>query len=127
MPSPAAPTVLIVEDHDDARALYAEFLAMEGFRVIAVGDGAAALAAARIDRPDVVLMDVTMPEMDGFATMSAMKSDPALAAVPIVMLTAHVYPEHQRRAAAAGSAGFIRKPCVPDELVSAIRRILALG
>jgi len=118
------PLVLIVDDFRDVREMYADFLEFAGFRVVQAQTGAEALDAARETRPDVILMDVTMPGLDGFTATTLLRQDPAFAATPILMLTAHVFLEHEEQAKAAGCSGFIRKPCLPDDLVRVVRAAL---
>ena len=118
------PLVLIVDDFRDVREMYTEFLEFAGFRVIQAETGAEALDAARETKPDIILMDVTMPGLDGFMATKLLRQEPAFATVPILMLTAHVFVEHEEQARAAGCSGFIRKPCLPDELVREVRAAL---
>lgn len=118
------PLVLIVDDFRDVREMYADFLEFAGFRVVQAETGAEALDAARETKPDVILMDVTMPGLDGFTATTLLRQDPAFAATPILMLTAHVFLEHEQQAKAAGCSGFIRKPCLPDDLVRVVRAAL---
>ena len=120
-PPGAQPLVLVADDYADVREMYAEFLEYAGFRVIQAKTGAEALDAAREFRPDVILMDVTMPGLDGFTATRLLRQDPAFATTPILMLTAHVFAEHEDKAQAAGCSGFIRKPCLPDDLVREVR------
>lgn len=122
-PHPAARTslVLVVDDYADVREMYADYLKFEGFRVTTAANGPEALVAARAERPDLILMDVTMPGMDGFTATERIKEDPALASVPVLILTAHVFAEYEEKAKRAGCNGFIRKPCLPDELARAVR------
>jgi CheY-like chemotaxis protein len=122
-PNPAArtPLVLVVDDYADVREMYADYLKFEGFRVKTAATGPEALAAARAERPDLILMDVTMPGMDGFTATERIKEDPALGSIPVLILTAHVFAEYEEKAKRAGCNGFIRKPCLPDELARAVR------
>jgi CheY-like chemotaxis protein len=122
-PNPAArpALVLVVDDYADVREMYAEYLKYEGFRVTTASTGPEALTSARAERPDVILMDVTMPGMDGFTATEHIKGDPYLAAIPVLILTAHVFAEYETKAKAVGCNGFIRKPCLPDELARAVR------
>ena len=120
-----APHVLLVDDHEDTRLLYAEYLQFEGFRAQAVGDGHSALRAIREERPDVVIMDVKMPDMDGFTVLETLKRDENLRTVPVVILTADVAAHVRRRAAEGGSAEFVPKPCLPNELLAIVRRLIA--
>ena len=119
-----APLVLIADDFRDVREMYSEFLEFAGFRVVQAETGAEALDAARQTRPDIILMDVTMPGLDGFTATTLLRQDPMFATIPILMLTAHVFVEHEERAKAAGCSGFVRKPCLPDELVKVVRAAL---
>ncbi len=123
-PSGRPPLVLVVDDYADVREMYADYLKFEGFRVTMAATGPEALTAARAERPDVILMDVTMPGMDGFTATTHLKTDPALASVPVLILTAHVFAEYEAKAKAVGCNGFIRKPCLPDELARAVRAAL---
>ncbi len=119
-----APLVLIADDFRDVREMYADFLEFAGFRVVQAETGAEALDAARATKPDVILMDVTMPGLDGFTATTLLRQDPVFATIPILMLTAHVFVEHEAQARAAGCSGFIRKPCLPDDLVRVVRAAL---
>ena len=125
-PNPAArlPLVLVVDDYADVREMYADYLKFEGFRVATAATGPEALDSARAERPDVILMDVTMPGMDGFTATERIKEDPLLASIPVLILTAHVFAEYEAKAQAVGCNGFIRKPCLPDELARAVRAAL---
>ena len=120
-----APLVLLVDDHEDTRLLYLEYLQFEGFRATAVGDGASALRAIDEERPDLVIMDVKMPDMDGFTVLETLKRDSSLRTVPVVILTADVGAHVRRRAAEAGSAQFVPKPCLPNDLLAIVRRMIA--
>jgi CheY-like chemotaxis protein len=116
--------VLVADDFADAREMYSEFLEFAGFRVVQAQTGAEALDAARATRPDVILMDVTMPGLDGFTATALLRQEKAFANTPILMLTAHVFTEHEAQAKAAGCSGFVRKPCLPDDLVREVQRAL---
>jgi two-component system cell cycle response regulator DivK len=120
-----APLVLFVDDHEDTRLLYVEYLQFEGFRAAGVGDGASALRAIREQRPDVIVMDVKMPAMDGFAVLDALKRDEELRTVPVVILTADAAPHIRRRALEMGSAEVVSKPCLPNDLLAVVRRMIA--
>ena len=118
------PLVLVADDFDDVREMYAEFLEFAGYRVLQARTGAEALDAARASSPDVILMDVTMPGLDGFTATTLLRRETRFATTPILMLTAHVFAEHEERARAAGCSGFIRKPCLPDDLVRRVQQAL---
>ena len=121
---PDAPSVLIVEDNDAVRAYLAERLGRH-FRVLTASDGVEGLAAARTHAPDLVVSDVMMPRMDGLALCRALKADDALAAVPVVLLTARASPEHAVEGLGAGADDYMEKPFESAELVARIRRHLA--
>jgi DNA-binding response OmpR family regulator len=112
--------VLLVEDHQDVRDMYADYLKFSGFSVIAASNGAEGVDAARSEHPDLILMDATMPGIDGWEATRLLKADAATRDIPILMLTAHVFSEYQTRAKDVGADGFIAKPCLPDELVREI-------
>jgi DNA-binding NarL/FixJ family response regulator len=115
--------VLVADDQALVRAGFVALLdAQDGIAVVAEADtGAAALAAARESRPDVVLMDIRMPEMDGLAATRAIAADPALAGVRVVVLTTFELDEYVFEAMRAGASGFLVKHTEPAELVRAVR------
>jgi DNA-binding NarL/FixJ family response regulator len=115
--------VLVADDQALVRAGFVALLdAQDGIEVIAEADtGTAALAAAREMRPDVVLMDIRMPEMDGLAATRAIAADPALAEVRVVVLTTFELDEYVFEAMRAGASGFLVKHTEPAELVRAVR------
>jgi two-component system, cell cycle response regulator DivK len=125
--TPHAPLVLLVEDFADAREMYRDYLEFSGFRVETANDGREAIEKARTCRPDLVLMDLSLPGIDGWEATRILKSDPATAAVPILALSAHAMAPEGRRAEEAGCDGFIAKPCLPHELVAEIGRFLAIA
>ena len=121
---PTMPTVLIIDDVEDNRDLYQEYLLFRGFRVLSADNGTDGVALARGERPDIVLLDLRMPGVSGMQTLRLLKELPTLERVPIVALTAHALEEQRREALAAGFDAFIAKPCLPDDLVREIERIL---
>ena len=121
----AAPLVLIVDDNVDAREMYALYLEHAGFRLVEAEDGETAVEVARRDRPAVILMDVTMPKMDGWQAAQLLKTAKETKDIPLIMLTAHAFEEHRRRAADVGADVFLAKPVLPDALAAEIRRVLA--
>lgn len=116
--------VLVVEDVDDAREMYASYLKFSGFDVTTAANGALALIEVERTRPDLILMDAAMPGMDGWEATRRLKSDPRTAAIPVLMLTAHVFEDARLRTREVGADGFIDKPCLPDELVRRIGEVL---
>lgn len=118
------PLILIVEDYEDALELLSELLSFRGFRIEGAKSGAEAIEKARALRPDVVLMDLTLPDMDGRDATRILKSDPATKDVPVIALTAHSQAAHLDSAREAGCDGFVSKPCMPDQLVEHVRKVL---
>ena len=123
-PVKPAPLVLIVDDNVDAREMYAMYLEHEGFRSAEAADGHSAIDRAKRDKPDLILMDATMPHLDGWEAARALKADADTKGIPLIMLTAHAFAEHRERAAAVGADGFLAKPVLPDALAREIRRML---
>jgi len=119
------PLVLIVEDQHDLRLLYVEHLTMSGFDVIEAADGAAALRSTSSQQPDVVLMDLRLPIVDGWEATRRLKADEHTAHIPVVALTAHDGSGELERATRAGCDWFVPKPCPPDALITELRRVLA--
>ena len=118
------PLVLIVEDEVDLRQLYAQELAMSGFDVIQAGNGEDAIATISAREPDVVLMDLSLPIVDGWEATRRLKADGRTAHIPVVALTAHDGSGELQRATRAGCDWFVPKPCPPDALITEVRRIL---
>ena len=121
----ARPLVLLVEDHVDLRHLYAQQLVLSGYDVIEVGNGEEAVARTTSDEPDVVLMDLSLPVVDGWEATRRLKSDERTAHIPVVALTAHDGSGELQRATRAGCDWFVPKPCPPAALIAEVRRVLA--
>ncbi len=119
-PHADAPLILVAEDHDDSRMIALAALRHGGFRVLEAADGAEALQMARAHRPTLLLLDVSMPHVDGFRVASLLKQDPVTRDIRIVMLTAHALPEDRARATAAGVDRYLVKPLGPAALVQAV-------
>src|SRR5262245_58134515 len=105
--------------------MYSLDLAHDGFRRAEATDGESAIAIAKRDRPAVILMDVTMPRMDGWEAARRLKDDLETKDIPLIMLMAHAFAEHRQRAAAVGADVFLSKPVLPDALAAEIRKVLA--
>lgn len=110
------PVVLYIEDNDDNRKLVHRVLRAAGFRVIGVGDGIEGLAYVEKHLPDLILMDMQLPDIDGYTVTQQMRRMPQLKRIPIVALTANVLKEDRERSFAAGCDGFIYKPIDVDLL-----------
>jgi two-component system, cell cycle response regulator DivK len=119
------PLVLVVEDYQDAREMYAAYLEFSGYRVAEATNGVEALQQAHALKPDIILMDLALPKMDGWEATRQLKADARTRNIPIVALTGHALAGHAEGAKAAGCDAFVTKPCLPDALVAEIRRMLA--
>lgn len=122
----SGPLILIVDDNLDAREMYGTYLQTQGFRWAEAVNGLDALTQARLEKPALILMDATMPRMDGWDAIKALKQDVRTRDIPLIMLTAHAFQEHRERAERAGADGFLAKPVLPDQLGAEIRRVLRL-
>jgi CheY-like chemotaxis protein len=120
-----APLVLIVDDYQDAREMYAEYLEFSGFRVAEARNGLEAVEKAFALHPSVILMDLSLPVMDGWEATRRLKADVRTRAIPVVALTGHALDGHSREAQDAGCDAYVTKPCLPDALVIEVRRVLA--
>ena len=119
------PLVLVVDDAKDTRVIYAESLRFRGYRVEEASDGREAVERVRALAPDVVVLDLKLPVIDGCEATRRLKADPSTRAIPIIVLTGHLL-EHSRQAAlAAGADAYLTKPCLPDDLATKIAEMLA--
>lgn len=123
--SPDAPHVLVVDDHEDNRALYVEYLEYHGYRVTGASDGADALAKIAKDPPQVVVMDLAMPLVDGWETTARLKSRPQTKDIFVIVLTGHAVREATERARRVGADKVFTKPCLPHDLLAGIRTLLS--
>jgi CheY-like chemotaxis protein len=116
-------TVLLVDDICDTREMYAFFLRAAGYAVHEAADGCDALAMALEFRPDVIVMDLTLPSMDGWTAIAGLSGNPETATIPIVVLSARTFPADEERAREAGAAAFLAKPCAPADLARKVREV----
>jgi CheY-like chemotaxis protein len=119
-----APLILIVDDFEDNRAIYVQYLLFEGFRVIEASNGKEALEKATEQQPDVVVMDLSLPVMDGWEATRRLKAAEGTRRIPVVALTGHALGGHSQRAKDAGCDIYLTKPCLPEDLVTVLRRVL---
>jgi CheY-like chemotaxis protein len=108
-------SVLVVDDEKDIRETMAEMLAIEGYQTFGAGDGVEALSQARAHRPDLVLLDLTMPGMNGWEFRAAQRGDPELSAIPVIVISALT------REPGLDVAAYLQKPFGMDTLLSAVR------
>lgn len=123
-PDDAGPLVLVVDDYQDAREMYAEYLMFSGFRVAEAANGVDAVQQATDLSPDIILMDLSLPGMDGWEATRRIKLDERTRHIPVIALTGHALPGVSSSARDAGCDSFIIKPCLPDAVVGEVRRLL---
>ena len=120
-----APLVLIVDDTVDARELYASYFTAMGLRVVTAQDGEAGIAAAIHYRPDVIVMDLAMPRIDGITATKYLKGHARTRHVPVILLTGYPYKAIENGALEAGADVFLTKPCLPEDLGGHVERLAA--
>jgi len=121
------PLVLLAEDFEDARELYRDYLEFSGFSVESASNGKDAIAQAIALQPDLILMDASMPVLDGWQATRELKANPVTQHIPVLALTAHAFDDARQQAKSVGCDGFVTKPCLPDDLVSRVRETLESG
>ncbi|MET0399657.1 MAG: response regulator [Longimicrobiaceae bacterium] len=119
--------ILLVEDDPDCRAILRTIFTYFGYEVIEAADGEQGISLAREERPDAIVMDVTLPRIDGWEATRVLKADPGTAGIPIVALTAHALHIARSQAAAAGCDAYIAKPAEPRRVVEEVQRWIALA
>jgi two-component system alkaline phosphatase synthesis response regulator PhoP len=117
-------TVLIVEDEEDAAELFAEMMRVSGFRVLKTSKSAPAISMMTADKPDLVLLDIMMPEISGLDILRQMRRDPNLANIPVIMVTAKSMPADIKNGMEAGASTYLTKPVGFQELKEAVERTL---
>jgi two-component system, cell cycle response regulator DivK len=116
------PLILVADDYADTRELYQFILESSGFRVIVASTGTEVLLQVRHDPPAAIVMDLSMPGLDGWQTTRLLKQSAATRSIPIVVVTAHLDQDMAKR---AGCDAFLQKPCMPADLLREVRRLLA--
>lgn len=122
--TPGRPCVLLVDDYPDAREMYTEYLEFSGFAVVEAANGVEALQRAIDTTPDIILMDLSLPVMDGWEATRRLKADERTAAIPVIALTGQALAGISEGAKKGGFDAFVTKPCLPEDLVREIRKIL---
>jgi CheY-like chemotaxis protein len=118
-------TILLVEDNEPSRDALSRRLARRGFQVATAADGQEGVSLARQARPDLILMDLGLPVLDGWEATRQLKGDPATRHIPIIVLSAHAMTNDRELALAAGADGFDTKPVRFDPLLATIQGLLA--
>ena len=120
------PKVLLIEDEAPIRTTLSRFLRLEGLEVLAAENGAQGVDLALAEKPDLIICDLLMPELDGYQVLSTLRANPATAAIPFVLLTASAAPEEHQAGLQRGAAAFLTKPFHLDDVRAAIARFIAL-
>jgi two-component system, cell cycle response regulator DivK len=123
-PSPSDPLILLVDDVADNIDVYTQFFLHRGWRTATASNGLEGLTSAAGLRPDLIVLDLGMPGMDGWEVARRLKADVVTRSIPIIALTGHVLGDSQRRAREAGVEEFLAKPCLPQDLADAIKKHL---
>ena len=116
--------MLLVEDNEDNRTIYSTVLRHLGYQVIEAVDGLQAVALARSELPDLILMDISLPGMDGWEATRVLREDPSTRAIPIVALTAHALADDRKRAMEVGFDSYLAKPVEPNAVIAEVRRLI---
>jgi two-component system cell cycle response regulator DivK len=116
--------ILVVEDQADNRQILRDLLTSEGYRVIEAQDGEEGVRAAAAERPDLILMDIQLPRLDGYEATRRIKADPALRAIPIIVVTSYSLSGDEAKARAAGCDDFVPKPYSRRQLMDKISQYL---
>jgi CheY-like chemotaxis protein len=117
-------TILLVEDNEDNLVVYRTILEHVGYRVVEARDGEEGVHRAREQMPDLILMDISIPRIDGWQATRALKDDEKTRAIPIIALTAHALEEDRRKAVQAGCDGYLAKPVEPRRVVQEVERFV---
>jgi two-component system, cell cycle response regulator DivK len=125
LPTDSKGTILYVEDNVDNRTLVRRILLSEDYNMIEAVNAAEALKVLETTKPDLILMDINMPDMDGYTLTSKIKTTPGFERVPILALTANVMRGDKEKTLEAGCDGYIQKPLDIDQLVREVERFLA--
>jgi two-component system cell cycle response regulator DivK len=118
-------TILLIEDNEQNRYLLTFLLERHGYRVVSVTDGPRGVEAARTVQPILILLDIQLPIMDGYAVARALREISGLEVVPIVAVTSHAMAGDRQRALDAGCSGYIEKPIDPDTFVAELEAMLS--
>jgi two-component system, cell cycle response regulator DivK len=122
--APKPPLILVVDDFADNREMYSQFLAFSGFQVAEAQNGHEALEKAFDLRPDLIVMDLSLPGLDGWEATRRLKADDRTRGIPVIALTGHALAGHSKGAMDAGCDAFITKPCLPERLMEEIKSML---
>jgi two-component system, cell cycle response regulator DivK len=116
--------ILVVEDQPDGRQIIRDMLAGTGYEIAEAENGEEALTAIAKQQPDLILMDIQLPIMDGYTATRLIKTDPALRSIPIIAVTSYALAVEERKARAAGCDDYVTKPFSPRQLLAKIRQYM---
>jgi two-component system, cell cycle response regulator DivK len=116
--------ILVVEDHEDNRQILRDLLASAGYEMIEAGNGEDGVAAAAAEQPDLILMDIQLPILDGYEATRQIKANPALNSIPIIVVTSYALSGDEEKARGAGCDAYVAKPYSPRQLLARIRDFL---
>jgi two-component system, cell cycle response regulator DivK len=116
--------ILVVEDHEDNRQILRDLLASAGYEMLEADNGEDGVAAAAAEQPDLILMDIQLPILDGYEATRQIKANPALKDIPIIVVTSYALSGDEDKARAAGCDAYIAKPYSPRQLLARIRDFL---
>ena len=116
--------ILVIEDQEDNRQILRDLLSSVGYELIEAENGEDGVAAAAANRPDLILMDIQLPLLDGYEATRRIKAQSALSAIPIIAVTSYALSGDEDKARAAGCEGYVTKPFSPRELLAKIREYL---
>ncbi len=117
--------ILVVEDHEDNRRILRDLLTNSGYEMVEAVTGTEGVAMAQIHQPDLILMDIQLPEIDGYEATRRIKANPALRPIPIIAVTSFALSGDEEKARAAGCIAYVTKPFSPRQLLAKIRQHLA--
>jgi two-component system cell cycle response regulator DivK len=117
--------ILVVEDQEDNRLILRDLFAAAGYQYIEAADGEAGIAAAQAERPDLILMDIQLPGLDGYEATRRIKADPAISAIPLIAVTSYALSGDERKAFEAGCNDYVTKPFSPRALLAKVRAHLS--
>jgi two-component system cell cycle response regulator DivK len=116
--------ILVIEDQEDNRAILRDLLSAAGYILIEAVNGAEGVAAAEAELPDLILMDIQMPVMDGYEATRLIKANPSCAAIPVIAVTSYALSGDEAKTQAAGCDGYVAKPYSPRQMLATIRSFL---
>ena len=116
--------ILVIEDTDDNRRILRDLLSNAGFELIEATDGEQGVAAAAAERPDLILMDIQLPVIDGYEASRRIKANPELRHIPIIAITSYALAGDEQKTAAAGCEGYVAKPFSPRQMLAKVREVI---